>query len=84
MRDAGYASVRQCDLQDMILSVPRLKEYVGRNLLAKPNLLGKLMHDDLTCTQLSAWLLGLIVPSRHAFNVCPGFCVQCLEVRIHI
>lgn len=30
----------QCDLQDMLLSVPRLKEFVGRNLLAKPNLLG--------------------------------------------
>lgn len=37
---AGCASVRQCDLQDMLLSVPRLKEFVGRNLLAKPNLLG--------------------------------------------
>ncbi|KAL0053239.1 hypothetical protein WJX82_003001 [Trebouxia sp. C0006] len=38
----GYASVRQCDLQDMLLSIPRLKEFVGRNLLAKPNLLGEL------------------------------------------
>ena len=25
----------------MLLSIPRLKEFVGRNLLAKPNLLGK-------------------------------------------
>ncbi len=32
--------MRQCDLQDMLLSIPRLKEFVGRNLLAKPNLLG--------------------------------------------
>ncbi len=24
----------------MLLSIPRLKEFVGRNLLAKPNLLG--------------------------------------------
>ncbi|KAL3137629.1 hypothetical protein ABBQ38_004906 [Trebouxia sp. C0009 RCD-2024] len=38
----GYAAAGQCDLQDMLLSVPRLKEFVGRNLLAKPNLLGEL------------------------------------------
>lgn len=50
----GYAAVRQCDLQDMILSVIRLKEFVGRNLLAKPNLLGEMpltvKKITITCT----------------------------------
>ena len=36
--------MKACDLQEMVLSVPRLMEYVGRNLLAKPNLLGKMAH----------------------------------------
>ena len=39
-----YAAVGQCELQDMTLSVMRLKEFVGRNLLAKPNLLGDALH----------------------------------------
>ena len=43
-----YAAVGQCDLQDMILSVMRLKEFVGRNLLAKPNLLGDALNVTLT------------------------------------
>lgn len=47
---AGYAAVRQCNLQDMILSVLRLKEFVGRNLLAKPNLLGDALSIAFTCT----------------------------------
>lgn len=38
--------MRQCDLQDMVLSVPRLKEFVGRNLLAKPNLLGEITQPS--------------------------------------
>ena len=38
--------MRQCDLQDMVLSVPRLKEFVGRNLLAKPNLLGEIVRHS--------------------------------------
>lgn len=39
---AGFAAVKQSDLQDMLLGVPRLLEFVGRNMGAKPHLLGVL------------------------------------------
>ncbi|KAL0029509.1 hypothetical protein WJX79_000191 [Trebouxia sp. C0005] len=59
----GYASVRQCDLQDMLLSIPRLKEFVGRNLLAKPNLLGELADLlDMPVPDLALKLIPAALP----------------------
>ena len=39
---AGFAVEKQCDLQDMVLNIPRLLEFVGRNMGAKPHILGEL------------------------------------------
>ena len=38
---AGFAAEKQCDLQDMVLNIPRLLEFVGRNMGAKPHILGE-------------------------------------------
>ena len=49
------------DLQEMVLSVPRLKEYVGRNLLAKPNLLGKMSFlVSIACELDRSWMLNVM------------------------
>lgn len=45
VRAAGLAAVKQCDVQDMVLGIPRLLEFVGRNLGAKPHLLGTVAHS---------------------------------------
>ena len=87
----GYAAAGQCDLQEMLLSVPRLKEFVGRNLLAKPNLLGEerwsqsmvILHGHIAWLYCMVMLHGIYhVCKRHIAYMIDAVFAPCLTMTI--
>ena len=51
---AGMAQARGVELEELLLGEPRVAEYLGRNLVSRPALLGARAHHCHVCHAVSA------------------------------